>query len=58
MRRLLPPELADMVSQPRGPVLTVHPLCGCAMGSSGANGVVDDCVHVVDPLAQTLNKGS
>jgi cholesterol oxidase len=41
MWRLLPPGLEALVSQPRGPVLTVHPLGGCAIGSTVLDGVVD-----------------
>jgi cholesterol oxidase len=42
--QLLPPGLADLVSQPRGPVITVHPLGGCvltALADGAATGVVD-----------------
>ena len=39
--KMLPRELADLVDQPLGPVLTVHPLGGCAMADSAATGVVD-----------------
>ncbi len=39
--RLLPPGLDDLVSQPRGPIMTVHPLGGCRMGVDGKVGVVD-----------------
>lgn len=52
--RLLPESLEDLVSQPRGPVLTVHPLGGCAMGAEPGNatgaaeGVVDICGRVYD----------
>lgn len=48
MWRLLPPALEDMVSQPRGPVLTVHPLGGCALGASKTDGVVDARGRVFD----------
>lgn len=38
---VLPKGLKDLVSQPYGPVLTVHPLGGCSMGRDAADGVVD-----------------
>lgn len=41
MWRMLPPRLESLVSQPRGPVLTVHPLGGCTMGVRAKHGVVD-----------------
>lgn len=50
MWRLLPEQLANLVSQPRGPVLTVHPLGGCPIGSSHADGVVDEYGQVFDAL--------
>ena len=40
--RLLPSGLEDLVSQPLGPVLTVHPLGGCPMGEDPVTGVVDE----------------
>lgn len=40
--RLLPYSLETLVTQPRGPVLTVHPLGGCSMGATADSGVVDD----------------
>ncbi|MBK9134315.1 MAG: alkaline phosphatase D family protein [Betaproteobacteria bacterium] len=53
--RLLPDPLENLVSQPRGPVLTVHPLGGCAIGArpDGAapghpEGVVDAAGRVYD----------
>ena len=46
MWRLLPGALEDMVSQPLGPVLTVHPLGGCPMGKDITCGVVDDLGRV------------
>ena len=52
MWRLLPNALADLVSQPRGPVLTVHPLGGCCIGSAHADGVVDDCGRVFNAGAE------
>ncbi|MCX7275323.1 MAG: alkaline phosphatase D family protein [Burkholderiales bacterium] len=48
MWRLLPDELAELVSQPRGPVLTVHALGGCAMGRNQHDGVVDEYGRVFD----------
>jgi cholesterol oxidase len=41
MWRLLPEPLERLVSQPRGPVLTVHPLGGCRIGADETSGVVD-----------------
>ncbi|MCE2692398.1 MAG: GMC oxidoreductase, partial [Rubrivivax sp.] len=48
MWRLLPDELSMLTEQPRGPVLTVHPLGGCPMGESAREGVVDACGRVFD----------
>ncbi|ODV13885.1 MAG: hypothetical protein ABT20_01170 [Rubrivivax sp. SCN 70-15] len=55
--RLLPKALEDLVSQPRGPVLTTHPLGGCAIGASVADGVVDDCGRVFDAGAAPRDSG-
>jgi choline dehydrogenase-like flavoprotein len=41
MWRLIPDKLAMLVAQPRGPVLTVHPLGGCAIADTIDDGVVD-----------------
>lgn len=41
MWRLMPPMLESMTAQPRGPVLTVHPLGGCGAGRNAQEGVVD-----------------
>jgi cholesterol oxidase len=41
MWRLLPEPLERLVSQPRGPVLTVHPLGGCRIDADETSGVVD-----------------
>jgi cholesterol oxidase len=49
--RLLPPELEDLATQPRGPVLTVHPLGGCGIGATAETGVVDACGRVFNPAA-------
>ncbi|MGI9152421.1 MAG: GMC family oxidoreductase, partial [Rubrivivax sp.] len=48
MWRLLPEELSMLTDQPRGPVLTVHPLGGCPMGESVDEGVVDAWGRVFD----------
>lgn len=39
--RLLPREMEFLVQGSHGPVLTVHPLGGCAVGASHADGVVN-----------------
>ena len=48
MWRLIPDQLAELVSQPRGPVLTVHALGGCAIGRSADDGVVNQFGVVFD----------
>ena len=39
--KLLPADLAWLLNDKRGPLITVHPLGGCALADSGAGGVVD-----------------
>ena len=51
MWRLLPTRLENLVSQPLGPVLTVHPLGGCPMGSDEIPGVVDGYGQVINPCS-------
>lgn len=52
MWRLLPEKLESLIAQPRGPVLTVHPLGGCRIGprdfATADAGVVDACGRVHD----------
>ena len=46
--QLLPPRLQKNLKLPRGPMITVHPLGGCAMGHDVHSGVVDDLGRVFD----------
>ena len=48
MWRLLPDALSSLADQPRGPVLTVHPLGGCPLGENAAQGAVDHLGRVFD----------
>ena len=41
MWKLLPPGLEYLMSSKRGPLLTVHPLGGCAIGADASAGVVN-----------------
>lgn len=44
--RPLPEAMEQTLGVPRGPVVTVHPLGGCAMSDTPERGVVDDCGRV------------
>jgi cholesterol oxidase len=54
--RLLPKELEVLISQPRGPVLTVHPLGGCTIGNDASKGVVDEYGCVFNAGKSAINK--
>jgi choline dehydrogenase-like flavoprotein len=45
----LPDTMRGDLGVPRGPLLTVHPLGGCAMGESALDGVVDHLGRVFEP---------
>jgi cholesterol oxidase len=46
--QLLPPALQNILDLPHGPMVTVHPLGGCAMGHDVHSGVVDHLGRVFD----------
>lgn len=46
--RSLPESMADLLGGSNGPLLTVHPLGGCAMGNNFNDGVVDQFGRVFD----------
>jgi choline dehydrogenase-like flavoprotein len=47
--RAAPPELAAIVEMKDGPLTTVHPLGGCAIGDNADSGVVDRHGRAFDP---------
>lgn len=47
--RFLPDSMGFLVQDARGPLVSVHPLGGCAMADDVHRGVVDDCGRVFDP---------
>ena len=53
MWNALPGNLKELVTQPYGPVLTVHPLGGCSMGKDTNDGVVDMEGRVFMPTPAT-----
>ncbi|MFP5304300.1 MAG: alpha/beta fold hydrolase, partial [Gammaproteobacteria bacterium] len=47
--RFLPESMAALIGDGRGAPVSVHPLGGCAMGATAADGVVDELGRVFDP---------
>jgi cholesterol oxidase len=56
MWRFLPENIEMIFKQERGPVLTVHPLGGCAIGETNNDGVVDEFGAVFDAGSQPYDK--
>jgi cholesterol oxidase len=52
MWKFLPKSIDAIIAQKRGPVLTVHPLGGCAIGEDVNTGVVNDFCVVHDACKQ------
>ncbi|MFB9243066.1 alkaline phosphatase D family protein [Massilia antarctica] len=44
--KMLPESMEFLLANRRGPLLTVHPLGGCAIGANALDGVVNDCGEV------------
>lgn len=57
MWRPLPAAVDGVISLPRGPLTTVHPLGGCTMGDDGALGVVDDLGRVYSGRGTAVHDG-
>ncbi|MES2019588.1 MAG: alkaline phosphatase D family protein [Pseudomonadota bacterium] len=58
--KMLPESMEFLLSNKRGPLLTVHPLGGCAIGTTARDGVVNDCGEVFRAQAEdedTLHDG-
>lgn len=55
--QLLPPEMAFLTGDARGPMVSVHPLGGCAMGDRGTDGVVDDLGRVFAGDGAAVHEG-
>lgn len=58
--QLLPASLEQVLGSTRGALLTVHPLGGCAMGTTRADGVVDHLGRIFDrsqPAADAVHEG-
>ena len=54
--QLLPKTMRDLVSQPYGPTMTVHPLGGCGLGDKVEEGVVDEFGRVFDAAPKTADR--
>ncbi|MCY0912311.1 alkaline phosphatase D family protein [Massilia antarctica] len=50
--KMLPESMEFLLANRRGPLLTVHPLGGCAIGANATDGVVNDCGEVFRALAE------
>lgn len=55
--QLLPPDMAFLSNDARGPMVSVHPLGGCAMGDRGTDGVVDALGQVFAGDGQAVHDG-
>lgn len=53
--KLLPDDMSFLVNDRQGPLLTVHPLGGCAMADSAEHGVVNHRGEVFNPVASVTD---